>query len=581
MDDESTTLFSHMDIKDQFLRFFQHDAGWLTADRSPDNLVRIRGLRRPLFQFQALGVFWVLTRWLGGNGCAVVGDYPGLGKTIQAECLWVLWVNLGDMYDEVARSRQRNDRQHLAKGVEAGVCPSAAHEKYGFECSCVPGSAAQRWEATYCQDHDGGRWGDLPFLFLVKPANIDNWISSIHEDVDLSGLGLKLYQAHATSKGNGGYNFKDHAEEIFPAAGDDTSDSTTARNAVITTPLCWDSMIHKRFCGSVAQKEAGWFEQVYGTFGVVIVDEFHENLGGTAGFGRLVDQINCIAVVLLSGTPFGSSPEKISNWYPQLLGITHEQAKNPETLAPHVRDRLKRLQDATQNYRQRGIALQGLIDADDTQHLERRRAQENFEAANAQFSKLLSRYMIRRKKLTLWYDGKPISPVDETMIDYVRISNSPAQVQEKKAVEMQLLRDLEALRESEKAKTGIFMKQLWDRAMQDNTFPALREYEKKGLVPEMTNYSSGVRVWYMLQARGADKDPTKSPYYPYIAEIVKGSAKCEQIEKYIRDLGRFPDTGELEKLLIGAFHPVVTHIVFLVSLVSRFHARTPLTTPSM
>ncbi|KAK7729559.1 hypothetical protein SLS57_002047 [Botryosphaeria dothidea] len=152
----------------------------------------------------AFAAWWCLDQRLRKTNNSICGDEMGLGKTPIALMYWLLWVLLDGMYEEVDKSRQARDGNHLPLDSPVGSkCPSATTSKYGFECSCVLGTSASIWQENYLSEHHAAKvpLNILPFLFIVKSATVQKWCNEFTKFIDPSVAPLRLIPAyHALKK---------------------------------------------------------------------------------------------------------------------------------------------------------------------------------------------------------------------------------------------------------------------------------------------------------------------------------------------------------------------------------------------
>lgn len=107
------------------------------TQNTPHDKVQVAGLREPLYRFQAFGVFWQMIQSRNAGG-GIVGDSPGLGKTLTYLALLVVERQLSILWNQVELSRLNGDTLHLPeKGQYIGaVCPSPPGPGW-ICCPCV------------------------------------------------------------------------------------------------------------------------------------------------------------------------------------------------------------------------------------------------------------------------------------------------------------------------------------------------------------------------------------------------------------------------------------------------------------
>lgn len=123
-------------------RMFEIDS----LKNTPNDRVSIAGLKYPLYQFQAFGIFWqmIQSRNVGGG---IVADSPGLGKTLSFLGLLVVERQLSILWDRVNKSRQKRDGLHLPARdqLPTAVCPSPPGPGW-ITCPCVTRAPTARLE---------------------------------------------------------------------------------------------------------------------------------------------------------------------------------------------------------------------------------------------------------------------------------------------------------------------------------------------------------------------------------------------------------------------------------------------------
>ncbi|KAL2069359.1 hypothetical protein VTL71DRAFT_15697 [Oculimacula yallundae] len=149
-----------------------------------ENRIRIAGLRTPIYQYQALGVYWqmITARQLGGGFLA---DDMGLGKTLSFLAYFVVERQLAVLQRIVAKSRLADDGKHLLENQD-GICPNPPAVGW-IACPCSSSSPTSKMVLQ-------------PGLRMAcVPANVvrqwwKQW--TLHVDTTESTLGLRLVVDH-------------------------------------------------------------------------------------------------------------------------------------------------------------------------------------------------------------------------------------------------------------------------------------------------------------------------------------------------------------------------------------------------
>ncbi|KAK0103145.1 hypothetical protein ONS96_005754 [Cadophora gregata f. sp. sojae] len=158
---------------------------------SIDERVSVTGLKTPIYQYQAFGVYWQMrnSRDIGGG---FVADEMGLGKTLSFLAYIVVERQLAFLWEQVEKSRAQKsgtDGTHLQPG-EAGldaVCPSMGF--YG-----------KGWIACPCASPVTSALAAKPGvrLAIVPPSLVPTWVEQwdTHVDIVNTLLQMSLVIAH-------------------------------------------------------------------------------------------------------------------------------------------------------------------------------------------------------------------------------------------------------------------------------------------------------------------------------------------------------------------------------------------------
>lgn len=147
-------------------------------------VVRIAGLKTPLYQYQAFGVYWqmITSREFGGG---FVADDMGLGKTLSFLAYVVVERQLAVLWRDVLKCRVARDRKHLQAG-ESGACPTPP-KKGWISCPCSSSSPTSRMT----------RKAGLR-MACVPQALVGQWWAQwkMHVDTSDASLGMKIVVDH-------------------------------------------------------------------------------------------------------------------------------------------------------------------------------------------------------------------------------------------------------------------------------------------------------------------------------------------------------------------------------------------------
>jgi hypothetical protein len=383
-----------------------------------DERVAIAGIQTPLFQYQAFAVYWQMktSREVGGG---IVADTPGLGKTLISLALIVVERQLCMMWDDVVKSRENNDGNHLQQN-EPGVCPTAKLEerKGWIACPCASSSPASRMPKK------------MGVRIAVVPASLmSNWRKNWAAHVDSSNtkLGMRLLLAHTESYNNAltaevatnPMNLTFLRAEIKHRA-PDAARGAQDRFLVLTTPQSYDSFIGI-FAYRTIPKQGGkgpkekvqtlqefvdkrsntsklhWHkggQKFKISFGIGIVDECHDPYKRTAGgpgvLARLPGNPFCWG---LSGTPLDQTPRVVEG----ILWAIEQQAAKPDIFS---------LETGWAQVPRMVQFKYSVLDniARDFQKLLDKKPTDSVDQVVARFKPFLTTFMIRRDgKHTTWY----------------------------------------------------------------------------------------------------------------------------------------------------------------------------------
>lgn len=260
-------------------------------------------------------------------------------------------------------------------------------------------------------------------------------------------------------------------------------------------------------------------------------------------------------MLLLSGTPFGASKEKLKGWFPIILGVDKDSDIQP----------LNDLNDAADQYE---IALKKLHKATDDTSLQARR---HLQDASVKYTNAIAPYMIRRLKASSWGTGR-VSPLQKPKVQIIPIRLSSEDATKAKQREVQLLDQLEKRPENasgaimtpeERKQLASAIHSSTRRAIQDNMWPSLLDLESKGLVPDVTSDYTPTRIWSKITELDLLEPSSGNRFFNNVASIAHASSKCQYILNKIESLETLPN-GAHEKILIGSFDAFNAWLLYLV-----------------
>ncbi|KAG4442008.1 hypothetical protein IFR05_002476 [Cadophora sp. M221] len=306
---------------------------------SVDERVRIAGLKTPLYQYQAFGVYWQMKnfRTIGGG---FVADEMGLGKTLSFLAYIVVERQLAFLWEQVEKSRNQSDpedRTHLQPG-KAGpnaVCPSQ-------------GSWGPGWIACPCASPITSALSAKPGvrLAIVPPSLVPTWVEEWDKHVDITERSLQMSLVIAHDRSNtmtvdgkmdvrdgrhstivrrvqaNRINFRQSARNTHGHFYPDQAQVAQERILVVTTRDHYNKTWAKKFEYStqVMPEDKNGVEDLYKgktpgvVYGIAMIDECHEDWQKNKGSSGLVTGLPKSGRPFVwgySGTPLTTTPRSI------------------------------------------------------------------------------------------------------------------------------------------------------------------------------------------------------------------------------------------------------------------------------
>lgn len=559
---------------DECCRMFGHDP----ASTGIDTQIEIAGLKGPLYQYQAHGVYWqmVNSRAVGGG---FVADDPGFGKTLSYLAYIVVERQLAVLWRDVNKSRAAGDKRHLPVGHPDpnAICPNqkprwiacpcspgsvtaAMQPQPGLRMACVPSAVVSSWWAEWKKHVDVGN-SDLSMRIIIDHAAAFD-ASATMAEMNTSHANNSRVRSRITSDkyvkkdGKGFDQPKDYQEGYL----------------LLTTLESYPRLAKALAVKGQVQdpKQPGvWTpgNRVPLVFGIAMIDEAHESYFKGKGRGAILDSLptsNSEVTPFLwgyTGTPVAQTPRGLEG----VLSAIEKHSKKDYRLDPS----LSQFSWDTLNT----ICLQ---------YDNQMKSTERDDAAVAQilasFEPFLNRFVIKRTSTTNWF-GHPVKRSTKHIHQDI-ILEANVEIVKKIA-------DFEATFDNDRDQLLITLQEKWDNfpqsrrsnirpdKLQHNTmvgalwrsrlladFPALLQIAKqKNLDLSLTLESEeAIKI-----NRLSEVEQRETSYWKYIRSIVETSPKCMWLFKFITDLNNQKDVNdEEEKLIILTAFPQVALILKLV-----------------
>ncbi|KAI9840211.1 MAG: hypothetical protein M1837_001839 [Sclerophora amabilis] len=520
--------------------FFKHDR----EKTSTSERINISGLKRPLMLHQALCVFWQLEVERGVAGGGFIGDDMGLGKTMEVLATIVMerWLHLA--HNDVARARKEGDTgTHLPEGTTENPQPPDARcpkpNRVPICCPCV----------------DAGPSAKLlpklgPVLIIVPPTLLINWLdewNKVVEDEKFTPLRMKIFHQHG--KASVSDRIKEE-EKCQIRHKDGFAQARSERFVVLSSSQSYDRQVYQelRIQEPVPQPRPRKYTPRYYDgviWGRIIRDEFHQEKGRDAKTPNLFQNfLGRPFTWMLSGTPFEVSPADMESYIKALQ--TDHWEKDPtfaRCTAPRVKELGRWFKTALKNKKNRDITT-----------------------IAKRFGFILRNLMIRRRKDSEWFDQPIIELPPHTSRD---VDCRPATKHYQGFIEKMEQELTEGLQEAQRHRTQVWAAMggegsqptvnigIWfakaHRLRIVTTIPALAKLSvEEGL--RLTSQELKDNKWV--------EEPTKSPYYKKLDELVESSDKLQKVGKILSQLGT-DWQGQPERIIIMSGSPVVVMVIFL------------------
>lgn len=543
----------------------------------------------PLHQYQAYAAYWQMraSRIAGGG---FVADEMGLGKTLEFYAYVVAERQLSWLWEDVHVARSEGSRRHLQKSEqhEGDRCPSWRQRPGYISCPCASSSLTSGWLAK-----GGVR------LACVPESAITQWVEEWKKHVDVSepNLALRLVIAHDPANPIPAPSFDPmdarHArnmrelsapKQVFDSKPntltkylDDVPRLHQDRFLVVTTTQSYKTWVKKfEYKGQFLTYSTTPGDPEWGNgkgrgivFGIAMIDECHEEYikqKGRSGVLSDLPLINNPFIWGYSGTPLSTTPRSLEGvlWameqhfprkYPHAKTTGWETDVNLRGFRYKAFDALcKDFEDNVKN--QNGNLL----------------IAKEFEESLLPW---LIQFVIRRTADSTWF-GRPLIMLKNHIHQDVILAHNPrfdASLAELTRVIDEethlkftdLIKTLEARDPSSQVPLPVDFtfnqrcRVQWKLSMVA-TFPFLVELSNENH-PHHLSLATEEVIKYMR------KDLLKSPYARYLKQIVKSSAKCIWLEKYLLEMLQTEDVdGKEQKLVIITRHNQVALILKLVSL---------------
>jgi hypothetical protein len=572
--------------------------------------VQIAGLKNPVYQYQAFGIYWQMLRGreIGGGFLA---DEMGLGKTLSFLAYIVVERQLAWLWADVERARRDGDRRHFhldQQDDEHGVCPSIRSRRGGWiACPCVAGSITATMKAK-----PGVR------LAVVPPGLVLQWREQWNEHVDVGEdkLQMRLAVAHPPAFTTDGRldivdarhaknteelkarplgRWKTELETGPERSGPDVPKNGSERMLLLTTAQQYKSWATKTFSyegWKGHQLKNGKIEFTKGkrhgiVVGIAMIDECHEDYIKNKGRAGVLADLEPTSRPILwgySGTPLPSTPRGLEGviWAleehrSRIIGAGTKMMRisswdhTPFSEMPGLRyAELSSLSDHFEHYVKRNVGYKGVM--------------PDFETRLLPFLRM---YMLRRTTDTLWF-GRPLiklnphyhqdiflkegsvlvhSNLSAIEKNYQRITDREKEARLAEVQENWDAKDeLTKVRESRPVRLSFnaICQAEWKHRI-FATFPYLIlffEGPMKSLPQERPKVDFSAKE--CMQWRSA-RDERRCPYFRALNKIVEGSPKCCWLYGFIRKLRERRDVdGRESKLVIITVFNVVGLILKMV-----------------
>ncbi|KAH7330505.1 hypothetical protein BKA65DRAFT_434313 [Rhexocercosporidium sp. MPI-PUGE-AT-0058] len=596
---ELTQMYKHVDSPNQrtggepweaCCELFQIDP----TKTSVNERVAIAGLKTPIYQYQAFGVYWQMknSRTIGGG---FVADEMGLGKTLSFLAYIVVERQLAFLWEQVEKSWKQSDpkeRTHLQPD-ESGpnaVCPQRGHWAPGWiACPCAsPVTAALIAKP-------GVR------LAIVPPSLVPTWVEQwdTHVDVMEKFLQMSLVIAHDGSNAPTVDGKKDNRDGRHPAVmrrvqANKINFTQSARNMhghfypdkaqtgqerilVITTRDHYNKTWATKFeyKAQVMPEDKNGVEDLYKgkspgiVYGIAVIDECHEDWQKNKGRSAIIADLPRSGRPFVwgySGTPLITTPRSIEGvlWaieslWPKrdrtnkkMTGLEQEQESD---LWKYCWKTLDNICLEFENEVKKGTGNQII-----------------FQDFYLRFKPFLTMLMIRRTTDTAWF-GRPLIKLKPHVHQDVVLAHNPEYDpkidQFRWLIDSEIEDKLSELRKTWRSGNPTTT----DKMPVKFSFNSEARLRYKQRIFATFPYLSvlgathhpdhlDLTVEELKKFRGVDEK--RNPYYKHLKMITEKSPKTMWLYKFITDLDNTKDVnGEEQKIVIMSDFNQVAFIIKL------------------
>jgi hypothetical protein len=541
--------------------------------------VEVAGLKEPLFQYQAFGVFWQMIQARNAGG-GIVADSPGLGKTLTFLAMLVAERQLSILWQDVHLNREIESGKHLPyEGQREGdVCPyfSRRPRPGWILCPCQNSGPTSKMYVNY-----GVR------LVLVPAPLIANWRKQWAQHIDHTNTMLDMRVLIASqdpdierfqlaSSATNINSLKATEEERGP----DKAKSGQERFLVLATAQSYDSWIEKFRRGGPGTDvenltQAGpnssrvvWTPGQYKyriQFGIACADESHEDVHSSEGRVSILARVpGNPAIWGYSGTPFDHSPRCLQG----ILTAIERQGVKRDPMSTDTRWSSDAL------YRQfTGHVFEKLCN-DFTEFAKiKKPSQDALDSIFKRLHPFLTTFMIRRTQDTQWF-GHELVELAPNIHQDISLTHNCKWSEAIAALEPSLSAEM-AVRLRSIQKT-------WDKT------PA---HQRSSTRPQALGFRNTVNAKYQLRILATcpslvkflqknnpltlkndemkqwrNNNEKRSPYSRDLREIFENSPKLMWLRKFLIDLDETRDAqGNEQKVIILTNFNCIGLITKLVS----------------
>ncbi|TAQ91345.1 hypothetical protein B7494_g362 [Chlorociboria aeruginascens] len=537
------------------------------------DMVKIAGLKSPIYQYQALAVYWQMhtSRTVGGGFLA---DEMGLGKTLTFLAYIVVERQLSVLWSEVTKSRREDNGKHLQvnQHKSGDECPSPRKSGW-IGCPCASSNPASKMAPK-----PGAR------LAIVPPGLVSSWRQDWKAHVDLSEatLNMRLLIAHQSTL----IGAPEVTEDAYRAVNSRKLAASRKRDKdgyvyikakpdqekflVLSTQDSFPSWVrgHYEFKADKV-REVGKDENGKTTknvamlsviFGIAAADECHgdyqKNKGRSKILAGLPGRPYCWGI---SGSPFPQTPRGLEG---VLWAIeTHATKTHPYKRGTAWEEPGSKMARFSSNY----------LDYICTQfenYMKSSKSKHSIEALAAELKPFLTTFMIRRLADSTWFKHplvqlKPHIHQD-ILIKHNNIFDSQISVFNVYA-KQEMAKRLETLqyiwdhdrgsrngRPRPEKITFNTQSRLLEKSRMMADFPFLAKMASAPLHLELSSQE-------VVPLRVHEKNKQINPYFRHLKVLVESSPKCLWLRQFIKWLVSEVDYEgrELKLVIVSKFNPVL------------------------